>query len=167
MEQAYLFPERLFLSAGQATHCWQASIPVLKYWIRVAWRVACMTLGGHCRITLEWRLHSLRQSSLFLSPISALSICILIISRIPAITKLFSNLGAKEADQGTGLGLAIYGRIVPEHHGTMELSSNEPGDNARLDAAAHQWLKRAIYTRTHVVGQSAECPQEWKSVSIP
>jgi hypothetical protein len=36
-----------------------------------------------------------------------------------------------------------------------------------LDTAAHQWLKRDIFMRTHIVGQSSEWPQEWKSVSIP
>ena len=43
----------------------------------------------------------------------------------------------------------------------------EVEDDDMLDTAAHQWLKRDICTRTHVVGQSSECPQEWQSVSIP
>jgi hypothetical protein len=49
---------------------------------------------------------------------------------------------------------------LPQHLAEVE-------DDDMLDAAAHQWLKRDIFTRTHVVGQSSECPQEWKSVSIP
>jgi hypothetical protein len=49
---------------------------------------------------------------------------------------------------------------LPQHLAEVE-------DDDILDTAAHQWLERDIFTRTHVVGQSSECPQEWKSVSIP
>lgn len=49
---------------------------------------------------------------------------------------------------------------LPQHLAEVE------GDDM-FDTVAHQWLKRDIFMRTHVVGQSSEWLQEWKSVSIP
>jgi hypothetical protein len=143
MKQVHQFSERLFVSTRQAARHYQASLPALKVWIRDGWLVAFKTPQGYCRKEREELRRSLRQYGIFLCTISAPYICILI------------------SDADADLSIAhMNANSLPQHLAEVE-------DDAMLDTAAHQWLKRDIFMRTHVVGQSSEWSQEWKSVSIP
>ena len=167
MEQAHRFFERLFLSTGQAARHFQASISALKSGIRDGWRVACKSSEGHCRKELECCSAPSDSMGYF----SVQSLHYIFVSLFPIKTHPSQNFSQTYS-------LMTYGASssTPQRMGMTPLFMNanswpqplaEVEDDDMLDTAAHQWRKRDICMRTHVVGQSSEWPQEWKSVSIP
>ena len=167
MEQAHQFFERLFLSTGQAARHFQASISALKSGIRDGWLVAFKISEGHCRKELE----GCSAPSDSMGYFSAQSLDYIVVSLFPIKTHPPQNFSQTYS-------LMTYGASIstPQRMGMTPLFMNanslpqhlaEVEDDDMLDTAAHQWLKRDICMRTHVVGQSSEWPQEWKSVSIP
>src|SRR5215510_9430949 len=167
MEQAHQFFERLFLSTGQTARHFQASISALKSGIRDGWLVAFKSSEGHCRKELE--CCSVPSDSM--GYFSAQSLYYIFVSLFPIKTHPSQNFSQTYS-------LMTYGASIstPQRMGMTPLFMNanslpqhlaEVEDDDMLDTAAHQWLKRDICMRTHVVGQSSECRQEWKSVSIP
>ena len=167
MEQAHQFFERLFLSTGQTARHFQASISALKSGIRDGWLVAFKSSEGHCRKELE----CCSAPSDGMGYFSAQSLYYIFVSLFPIKTHPSQNFSQTYS-------LMTYGASIstPQRMGMTPLFMNanslpqhlaEVEDDDMLDAAAHQWLKRDTCMRTHVVGQSSEWPQEWKSVSIP
>jgi hypothetical protein len=167
MEQAHRFFERLFLSTGQASRHFQASASALKSGIRDGWLVAFKTPEGHCRKELE----GCSTPSDSMGYFSAQSLYYIFVSLFPIKTHPSQNFAQTYS-------LMTYGASIstPQQMGMTPLFMNanslpqhlaEVEDDDMLDTAAHQWLKRDIFMRTHVVGQSSEWPQGWKSVSIP
>jgi hypothetical protein len=167
MEQAHQFFERLLLSTGQASRHFQASISALKSGIRDGWLVAFKISEGHCRKELE----GCSAPSDSMGYFSAQSLYYIFVSLFPIKTHPPQNFSQTYS-------LMTYGAFIstPQRMGMTPLFMNanllplhlaEVEDDDMLDTTAHQWLKRDICMRTHVVGQSSEWPQEWKSVSIP
>jgi hypothetical protein len=167
MEQAHQFFERLLLSTGQAARHFQALISALKSGIRDGWLVAFKISEGHCRKELE----GCSAPSDSMGYFSAQSLYYIFVSLFPIKTHPPQNFSQTYS-------LMTYRAFIstPQRMGMTPLFMNanllplhlaEVEDDDMLDTTAHQWLKRDICMRTHVVGQSSEWPQEWKSVSIP
>jgi len=166
MEQAHQFFERLFLSTGQAARHFQASISALKSEIRDGWLVVFKTSEGHCRKELEGYSAPADSIGYF----SAQSLYYVFVSLFPIKThpsqnfsqtySLMTYRASISTPQRMGMTpLFMNANSLPRHLAEVE-------DDDMLDTAAHQWLKRDIFMRPHVVGQSSEWLQEWKSVSI-
>jgi hypothetical protein len=139
----------------------------LKSGIRDGWFVAFRTSEGHRRKELE----SCSAHSDSVGYFSAQSLCYIFVPLFLIKTHPAQNFVQTYSLMTSGASISTPQRMgmtplfmnansLPQHLAEVE-------DDAMLDTAAHQWLKRDICMRTHVVRQSSGWPQEWKSVSIP
>src|SRR5215468_9296369 len=162
MEQVHQFFEQLFLSTGQAARHFHASISALKG----GFETDGLWPSRPLKATVAKNLRGCRAPSDSMGYFSTQSLYYIFVSLFQIKTHPSQNFSQTYSLMTYGASISTLQRmgmtplfmsanLLPQHLAEVE-------DDDMHDTAAHQWLKRDIFMRTHIVGQSSEWPQEWK-----